>query len=122
MTAILGYITLGLVVLAIGKYIVRKLPVPPTLKRKLVKFFKKLHPFAGIGAVLLGLYHGYRAYGLNFLFTGHILWISILMVAILGILADRKLLFKKKLIVLHKLSVVLVILMFLLHYFNRYIL
>lgn len=78
-----------------------------------------LHPYAAGLLVVMGLIHGMKAYGLNFLFTGHVLlFIVIVNLAIGGLLNKR---IRKSLLNAHRRLSLLLLGMLLMHVLHKFV-
>lgn len=89
MGKLLGIMTALMLLMTFGKFVWRRIPVLKAHKRSL-NFMIRSHKYWAWMTVLLGLYHGIRAFGWNFLFTGHLL-LSVLAINLtLGHVLDRR--------------------------------
>ncbi len=119
MAKILGLLSAGLLVLTFGKYIWRRVPALKKQKKGL-KWMEQIHPYAASALVVMGLFHGMKAFGFNFLFTGHVLLIFIIVnLAIGGILNKR---IRKSLLIIHRRFSFILVGMMLIHNLFKFIL
>lgn len=86
---------------------------------KLYQFSRKAHPITGIAIILLGLYHGSKAYSLSVLHTGTILLYLIILMAIVAVVGQKVKPFKKNWRILHGRLGILVYIFAILHVFWR---
>ena len=119
MAKTLGIISAGLLLLTFGKFIWRRVPILKSKKRGL-KWLVAVHPYAAGGLVIVGVVHGIRAYGYNFLFTGHVLMVMIVVDVLLGSMLSKNLTRSK--VMLHRRLSYAVVGMLLLHNLYKFIL
>lgn len=117
MFSILGYLSTASLVILVMPYILRvvnKKYFKNNEKIKLVvKELKKVHKPAGILLAILSLIHGYMAFGGFALHTGSLLYLSIFITIIFGVLFGYK---KKKVFLdTHKVFVVVAIVLLAVH-------
>ncbi|OPL07677.1 MAG: hypothetical protein AVO33_03875 [delta proteobacterium ML8_F1] len=108
----LGRLTLLMVLATLGKVVFRRLP-RSAFQKKGLEIFTKVHPWAGVLALAVGMSHGLLAYGPNFLFTGHVLWLMIFLGTLTGYVLDRKI--DGGVLRVHRLSSLGVMVMLLVH-------
>ena len=84
---------------------------------KMMKYGRKIHPVAGILLIVSGLVHGYLMLEGNLIFhTGFLIVFLLVLNAVTGFIFKKKRI--RKIALLHRITGVLIILSFLLHYFN----
>lgn len=86
--------------------------------RNTLKFFRKLHKAAGLAFLILALIHAYMIMGSNMFrpHTGSLLYLSVFATAILGAAFYKKK--KRPLFKWHKITALLSVILFLLHFFR----
>lgn len=83
MARILGIMAALMLGLTLGKAVWRRVPALRTRKTGL-KWLVAVHPYAAGATVTLGIIHWIRAYGFNFLLTGHALLLLVVVNTLLG--------------------------------------
>lgn len=88
---------------------------------QIIKKSRLIHPFLGLVIIVIGFWHGYQMLGGQFLLhTGNVLLFSLLITAGFGFFYKHK---KKKLLrKIHLMSGSISLILFLLHYFNPWLL
>ena len=85
--------------------------------RNTLKLFRKLHKPAGIAFLIVAFAHGYLKMGtLLTLHTGTLLYLSVLATAILGLIFHKKK--KRPWFKWHKITALISVILFLLHFFQ----
>lgn len=117
MYSILGYISSLLLIILISPFILRTLNKKFIGNNKkiteIVKKLKKIHKVAGALVAVIAIIHGYMAMGGFRLHTGSILYISMIISIVFGILfAIKK---KKQFLNLHKTFVFITIILWAVH-------
>lgn len=119
MYSILGYVSVGLLVLLVLPYVLRIINTKFLKRNKrvnnVIKFLKKYHKLFGAAALIISLIHGYMALGGLRLHTGSLVFMSMALAAITGMLFAKKK--KKILLTLHRAFSALSIALLGLHYF-----
>lgn len=85
---------------------------------ELVKFLRKLHKPLGVLLLASGFYHGYLVLGKIRMHTGVVLYVTMAITIILGLLHYRRR--NKNIFKMHKIIAALTIAMFVLHFFKPY--
>jgi hypothetical protein len=114
----LGRLTAFMLILTLGKPVFRRLP-GSAFQRRGLGFLVKVHPVTGAATLALGIAHGLLAYGPEFLFSGHILWLMIFLATFTGYMMERRV--KGGILRVHRLASLGVGGMFLMHYFLRHL-
>ena len=119
MYKILGYISSALLALLVLPYVLRIINTKYLKRNKsinnVIKVLKKYHKVFGAAALILSLIHGYMALGGFRLHTGSLLFMSMALAAITGILFSKKK--KKSFLTLHRAFSVLSVALLGLHFF-----
>jgi hypothetical protein len=88
---------------------------------KILKTGRKIHPVAGVLLICLGAFHGFQMLGGQFIFhTGSLLLIAVIINGLLGFLYKK--LHNRKFARAHRLIGFVIYTLFLLHYFNPWLL
>lgn len=82
--------------------------------RSFLRYMSKTHRFTGIGLVVTGITHGYLALGSITLHTGLVLWLGVVLLFMYYLF--RKIL-KKRWLIFHRYTDLLVIVLFFIHFF-----
>lgn len=88
---------------------------------QVIKKSRLIHPFLGLVIIIIGFLHGYQMLGGQFfLHTGNVLLFSLLITAGLGFIYKQKK--KQSLRKIHLIGGAISLILFLLHYFNPWLL